>query len=151
MIDAVRTVTHIAPPDANGKIIGEDVVQEGVIAIPSPRLIGLCAGATDARTITFTQLEWRGAPGQIPDTFVPNPDGTAWVPPADATESATRGAPTAAATGNGTQPGKGKGKGSGKGTDSAAGRGGKGRGRSPGRGKGAGRGLARGRAGRTAE
>ena len=100
------------------------------------------AGATDARTITFTQLEWRGAPGQIPDTFVPNPDGTAWVPPA---------AQTAAATGNGTHPGKGKGKGSGKGTDSAAGRGGKGRGRSPGRGKGEGRGLARGRAGRTAE
>jgi hypothetical protein len=95
------------------------------------------AGATDARTITFAQLEWRGATGQIPNTFAPNPDGTAWAPPGAATEPPTRAAQPAAATGNGTHPGKGKGKG--KGTD-AAGKGGKGKGKPPGRGKGVGRG-----------
>ena len=56
MINAVRKVTHIAPPDAKGKIIGEDVVQEGVIAIPSPKLIGLCAGVTNARYATTTEV-----------------------------------------------------------------------------------------------
>ena len=100
------------------------------------------AGATDARTITFAQLEWRGAPGQIPNTFAPNPDGTAWAPPGAATESPTRAAQPTAATGNGSHPGKGKGKG--KGTD-AAGKGGKGKGKPPGRGKGVGRGRGRGR------
>ena len=100
------------------------------------------AGATDARTITFAQLEWRGAPGQIPNTFAPNPDGTAWAPPGAATESPTRATQPTAATGNGSHPGKGKGKG--KGTD-AAGKGGKGKGKPPGRGKGAGRGRGRGR------
>ena len=39
-----------------GKIIGEDVVQEGVIAIPSPRLIGLCAGVTNASYVTTTEV-----------------------------------------------------------------------------------------------
>ena len=56
MIEAVRRVTHIAPPDEHGQIIGEDVVQEGVIAIPSPKLIGLCAGATNARYATTTEV-----------------------------------------------------------------------------------------------
>ena len=100
------------------------------------------AGATDARTITFAQLEWRGAPGQIPNTFAPNPDGTAWAPPAAVTsphESTPRAAQPAAAKGNGAHSGKGKGKGKGKGTD-AAGKGGKGKGKAAGRGKGAGRG-----------
>ena len=56
MIDAVRRVTHIAPPDAKGNIIGEKVVQEGVIAIPSPRSIGLCAGVTNAAYATTTEV-----------------------------------------------------------------------------------------------
>jgi len=56
MIDAVRKVTHIAPPDADGTIIGEEVVQEGVIAIPSPRSLGLCAGVTDAEFATTTEV-----------------------------------------------------------------------------------------------
>ena len=56
IIDAVRTVTHIAPPDADGKIIGEEVVQDGVIAIPSPRSIGLCAGVTNAKYATTTEV-----------------------------------------------------------------------------------------------
>ena len=56
MIDAVRRVTHIAPPDEHGQIIGEAVVQEGVIAIPAPRSIGLCAGATNAKYATTTEV-----------------------------------------------------------------------------------------------
>lgn len=56
MIDAVRKVTHIAPADANGQIIGEEVVQEGVIAIPSPKSIGLCAGVTNAPYATTTEV-----------------------------------------------------------------------------------------------
>ena len=32
MIDSVRAVTHIAPPDAKGNIIGEPISQEGVVA-----------------------------------------------------------------------------------------------------------------------
>jgi hypothetical protein len=49
MIDAVSEVTHIAPPDANGQIIEEDVLQHGVIGIPPPSAIGLCAGVTNAK------------------------------------------------------------------------------------------------------
>jgi len=56
IIEAVRAVTHIAPPDADGNIIGEKVVQDGVIAIPSPKLIGLCAGATAAPYATTTEV-----------------------------------------------------------------------------------------------
>jgi len=56
IIDAVRHVTHIAPADANGNIIDEPVVQEGVIAIPSPRSIGLCAGVTNAPYATTTEV-----------------------------------------------------------------------------------------------
>jgi len=56
MIDAVRKVTHIAPADAGGQIIGEEVVQEGVIAIPSPRTIGLCSGVTNATHATTTEV-----------------------------------------------------------------------------------------------
>lgn len=56
MIDSVRKVTHIAPGDGEGKIIGEAVVQEGVIAIPSPRMLGLCAGVTNAKYATTTEV-----------------------------------------------------------------------------------------------
>ena len=35
IIEAVREVTHIAPPDAHGNIIGEPVQQEGVINYPT--------------------------------------------------------------------------------------------------------------------
>lgn len=56
IIEAVRKVTHIAPPDADGKIIGEDVIQEGVIGIPSPKSLGLCNGVTDAPYITTTEV-----------------------------------------------------------------------------------------------
>jgi hypothetical protein len=53
---AVREVTHIAPADAEGKIIDEPVIQEGVIGIPPPALIGLCAGVTNAPYATTTEV-----------------------------------------------------------------------------------------------
>ena len=56
MIDAVSEVTHIAPADADGLIIGEQVVQPGVIAIPSPRTLGLCAGVTNSKYATTTEV-----------------------------------------------------------------------------------------------
>eukprot|EP00873_Tetraselmis_striata_P028504 jgi/Tetstr1/448768/TSEL_036003.t1 len=57
MIDAVRKVTHIAPAGSDGLIIGEPVVQEGVIAIPAaPAALGLCAGVTNAPYATTTEV-----------------------------------------------------------------------------------------------
>uniref|UniRef100_A0A7S4AJT2 Peptidase M14 domain-containing protein n=1 Tax=Pseudo-nitzschia australis TaxID=44445 RepID=A0A7S4AJT2_9STRA len=56
MIERVRTVTHIAPSDADGNLIGEEISQEGVIKIPSNRLLGLCAGVTDAPYRTTTEV-----------------------------------------------------------------------------------------------
>ncbi|EOD11171.1 hypothetical protein EMIHUDRAFT_452523 [Emiliania huxleyi CCMP1516] len=56
IIDAVRRVTHIAPADPDGTIIGEPVLQEGVIGIPSPRSLGLCAGATRPPYATTTEV-----------------------------------------------------------------------------------------------
>jgi hypothetical protein len=55
VIDSVRKVTHIAPPDANGKIIGEEVVQPGVINYPLHEL-GLCASMTGAKYTTTTEV-----------------------------------------------------------------------------------------------
>ena len=48
IIDAVRRVTHIAPPDENGNIIGEPITQEGVIEYPLETLM-LCASMTGAK------------------------------------------------------------------------------------------------------
>lgn len=55
IIDSVAKVTHIAPSDAEGKIIGEPVTQDGVInyAIKS---LGLCAGMTSAKFTTTTEV-----------------------------------------------------------------------------------------------
>ncbi|WP_146909760.1 M14 family metallopeptidase [Arenimonas daejeonensis] len=47
IIEAVAKVTHIAPADAKGEIIGSPVVAHGVIRYPL-RQLGLCAGITDA-------------------------------------------------------------------------------------------------------
>lgn len=55
VIAAVAEVTHIAPADANGEIIGSPVVAPGVIHYPVKRL-GLCAGITDARFTTTTEV-----------------------------------------------------------------------------------------------
>lgn len=55
VIDAVAKVTHIAPADAKGEIIGSPIVAPGVIQYPLKRL-GLCARVTDARYTTTTEV-----------------------------------------------------------------------------------------------
>ena len=55
IIAAVAEVTHIAPADADGKIIGSPVVAPGVIEYPLVQL-GLCAGVTAARYKTTTEV-----------------------------------------------------------------------------------------------
>jgi hypothetical protein len=55
IIEAVAKVTHIAPPDGKGEIIGSPVVAHGVIRYPL-RQLGLCAGITDATFKTTTEV-----------------------------------------------------------------------------------------------
>ncbi len=55
VIRAVEQVTHIAPADAQGEIIGSTVVSHGVIEYPLVAL-GLCAGITGARFTTTTEV-----------------------------------------------------------------------------------------------
>ena len=55
MIVAVEKVTHIAPADAKGEIIGSTMVSPGVIRYPFKQL-GLCAGVTNAPFTTTTEV-----------------------------------------------------------------------------------------------
>ena len=55
IIAAVEQVTHIAPADANGEIIGSAVVSPGVIHYAFKPL-GLCAGVSNARYTTTTEV-----------------------------------------------------------------------------------------------
>jgi hypothetical protein len=55
IIDAVEQVTHIAPADARGEIIGTPVCDHGVIRYPL-KALGLCAGITGARYTTTTEV-----------------------------------------------------------------------------------------------
>lgn len=55
IITAVAKITHIAPADQNGEIIGSTVVAPGVIRYPL-RQLGLCAGITDAAYKTTTEV-----------------------------------------------------------------------------------------------
>ena len=55
VIAAVAKVTHIAPADRNGEIIGSPMVAPGVILYPLKQL-GLCAGVTSARYTTTTEV-----------------------------------------------------------------------------------------------
>jgi len=55
VIAAVAKVTHIAPADRDGEIIGSRVVAPGVIEYPLARL-GLCARITNARYTTTTEV-----------------------------------------------------------------------------------------------
>lgn len=67
--DAVAKVTHIAPADPDGTIIGSPVVAPGVIEYDC-RALGLCAGATDARFVTTTEVypdSPRATPAQCND------------------------------------------------------------------------------------
>lgn len=72
IIDAVSKVTHIAPPDADGGIIGERPTQPGVINYPVGAL-GLCAGLTGAPYVTTTEVypdSPRATPQQCNDAQV---------------------------------------------------------------------------------
>ena len=55
VIAAVAEVTHIAPADADGQIIGSPVVAPGVIEYPL-KALGLCASITGARYTTTTEV-----------------------------------------------------------------------------------------------
>ena len=55
VLDAVREVAPIAPADSAGRIIGEPVVRPGLITYPY-RDLGLCAGVTNARFTTTTEV-----------------------------------------------------------------------------------------------
>ncbi len=55
IIDAVAQVTHIAEPDARGRLIGEPLLSRGVIEY-AVRSLGLCAGLTGARFTTTTEV-----------------------------------------------------------------------------------------------
>ena len=72
IIDSVRKVTHIAPPDADGNIIGSPVQQEGVINYPLKKL-SLCNGITDCTYGTTTEVypdSDRATPQQCNDAQV---------------------------------------------------------------------------------
>ncbi len=55
VIKAVAEVTHIAPSDARGELIGSPAVAHGVIEYPLKKW-GLCAGVTDAPYRTTTEV-----------------------------------------------------------------------------------------------
>jgi hypothetical protein len=55
IIDAVEKVTHIAPADESGKLIGVPLEQVGVINYAA-RDLGLCMGLTDAKYMTTTEV-----------------------------------------------------------------------------------------------
>ncbi|TAL71583.1 MAG: DUF2817 domain-containing protein [Rhodanobacter sp.] len=69
VIAAVAKVTHIAPADPDGTIIGSPVVAPGVIEYAC-RELGLCAGITNARYRTTTEVypdSPRATPAQCND------------------------------------------------------------------------------------
>jgi len=55
LVAAVEKITHIAPADKDGKIIGSPVIAPGIIHYPLKDL-GLCAGMTDAKYKTTTEV-----------------------------------------------------------------------------------------------
>lgn len=55
IISSVRKITHIAQPDAQGKIIGMPLEQEGVVNYPIKEL-SLCAGFSNAKYTTTTEV-----------------------------------------------------------------------------------------------
>ena len=72
IIKAVSHVTHIAPADDRGEIIGSPVVAPGVIEYDMVKL-GLCAGITGARYTTTTEVypdSPRATPAQCNDAQV---------------------------------------------------------------------------------
>lgn len=55
IIESVREVTHIAPSDKDNKLIGVDIISEGIINYDVKPLF-LCAGLTDAKFVTTTEV-----------------------------------------------------------------------------------------------
>jgi len=55
IIRSVEKVTHIAPADEDGKLIGKPLEQFGVINYPAKEL-GLCMGLSDAKFVTTTEV-----------------------------------------------------------------------------------------------
>tara|TARA_R110002167_G_scaffold287859_7_gene492864 strand:+ start:29567 stop:30550 length:984 start_codon:yes stop_codon:yes gene_type:complete len=55
IIKSVEKVTHIAPADESGKLIGVDLEQLGVINYAA-RELGLCMGLTEASYVTTTEV-----------------------------------------------------------------------------------------------
>jgi len=55
IINTVEKITHIAPADNNGKLIGASVEQLGVINYAA-RELGLCMGFTEAKFVTTTEV-----------------------------------------------------------------------------------------------
>jgi hypothetical protein len=55
IIDEVRKITHIAPPDSEGQIIGVPLEQEGVINYDKKKLF-LCGGFSNADYVTTTEV-----------------------------------------------------------------------------------------------
>lgn len=68
IIAAVERVTHIAPADDAGQIIGTDVSQRGVIDYPIHEL-GLCASVTGARFTSTTEV-YPDSPSATPQVCV---------------------------------------------------------------------------------
>ncbi len=72
IISAVEKVTHIAPADAKGQIIGLPTVSPGVVLIAF-KSVGLCAGMTDATYTSTTEVypdSARATPTQCNDSQV---------------------------------------------------------------------------------
>ncbi|WP_339724466.1 M14 family metallocarboxypeptidase [uncultured Paraglaciecola sp.] len=55
IIQSVEKVTHIAPADESGRIIGTKMEQKGVINYPLKKL-SLCGGVTNARFVSTTEV-----------------------------------------------------------------------------------------------
>ena len=55
IIKSVEKITHVAPPDGDGKIIGVILEQWGVINYAA-RPLGLCMGMTDGKYVTTTEV-----------------------------------------------------------------------------------------------
>lgn len=68
IISAVERVTHIAPADAQGGIIGTPLVAHGVIRYPLHEL-GLCTSITGARYTTTTEV-YPDSPRTTPDECI---------------------------------------------------------------------------------
>lgn len=55
IIQSVEKVTHIAPADESGRVIGEVLQQNGVINYAT-KALSLCAGVTDAKFVSTTEV-----------------------------------------------------------------------------------------------